>query len=354
VITQLRSLRHRRRIAGLVAVTAVAAASLAASSASLAAVTIGEDTTLTPTNGAGCAHADPGQVCTYAQIQHPDRSYAAPSDGVIVRWRVRGDSGRRQFTLRVLRPNGDGTFTGAGTSEPKTVVPNVENVFEARMPISQGDFIGVDVPNDDITCEPDGCTPPIRPSLAVRPVAGAISYVWSHRLQDGQTRVPTGVLANDLALLYNADIEADCDSDGFGDETQDPDTSSCPESAAETPPESQAGPKADGTLTIDANKGKVEKGRKVTLSGQLDVPSNESCEPGRQVQIQRRLKSEDDSKFATLTTVQTDATGNYSLNVKVKKTYFYRAVVAETDACDDETSNSQKVRVQKKKAAQEA
>jgi hypothetical protein len=30
-----------------------------------------------------------------------------------------------------------------------------------------------------------------------------------------------------------------------------------------------------------------------------------------------------------------------------------RAVVYETDACDDETSNSQKVRVQKK-AAQEA
>jgi hypothetical protein len=113
-------------------------------------------------------------------------------------------------------------------------------------------------------------------------------------------------------------------------------------------------PKADGTLTIDANKGKVEKGRKVLLSGQLDVAANESCEQNRQIQIQRRLKSEDDSKFATFQTVNTDATGNYSLKVKVKKTNFYRAVVAETDACDDETSNSQKVRVQKKKAAQEA
>jgi hypothetical protein len=112
--------------------------------------------------------------------------------------------------------------------------------------------------------------------------------------------------------------------------------------------------KADGTLTIDANKGKVEKGRKVTLTGQLDVASNESCEQNRQIQIQRRLKSEDDSKFATFQTISTDAAGNYSLKVKVKKTYFYRAVVAETDACDDETSSSQKVRVQKKKAAQEA
>jgi hypothetical protein len=92
----------------------------------------------------------------------------------------------------------------------------------------------------------------------------------------------------------------------------------------------------------------------VTLSGQLDVASNESCEPGRQIQIQRRLKSQDDSKFATFESVTTDATGNFSTKEKVRKTYFYRAVVGENDACDDETSNSQKVRVQKKKAAQEA
>jgi hypothetical protein len=119
-------------------------------------------------------------------------------------------------------------------------------------------------------------------------------------------------------------------------------------------PEPEPQPKADGTLTIDANKGKVETGRKVTLSGQLDFAANEACEPGRQIQIQRRLKSEDDSKFAAFQTVQTDATGNYSTKVKVKKTYFYRAVVAENDACDGETSNSQMVRVQKRKAAQEA
>jgi hypothetical protein len=50
----------------------------------------------------------------------------------------------------------------------------------------------------------------------------------------------------------------------------------------------------------------------------------------------------------------TDSAGNFSLKVKVKKTYFYRAVVGETDACDDELSNTQKVRVQKPKAAKEA
>jgi hypothetical protein len=160
-----------------------------------------------------------------------------------------------------------------------------------------------------------------------------------------------------IRLNISAVLEPDCDADGFGDETQDSELTgpNCSQPPVPQPqPEPQATSKADGTLTIDANKGKVEKGRKVTLTGQLDVTANESCEPNRQIQIQRRLKSEDDSKFATFATVNTDATGNYTLKTKVKKTYFYRAVVAETDACDDETSNSQKVRVQKRKAAQEA
>jgi hypothetical protein len=127
-----------------------------------------------------------------------------------------------------------------------------------------------------------------------------------------------------------------------------------PPAAPQPEPLSPSPNKADGTLTIDANKGKVEKGRKVTLTGQLDVAANESCEQNRSIQIQRRLKSEDDSKFQSFESVQTDAAGNYSLKVNVRKTYFYRAVISETDACDDETSNAQKVRVQKKKAAQEA
>ena len=113
-------------------------------------------------------------------------------------------------------------------------------------------------------------------------------------------------------------------------------------------------PKADGTLTIDANKGKVERGHKVTLSGQLDVPSNEGCERDRAIEIQRHRKSEDDSQFKTFETAQTDAAGNFSLRKKMRRTRVYRALVQENASCDDELSNTQKVRVQKKKAAQEA
>jgi len=121
-----------------------------------------------------------------------------------------------------------------------------------------------------------------------------------------------------------------------------------------TPPEGPAEGKTDGTLTIDANKGKVEKGRKVTLNGQYDTPSNESCEPGRTVEIQRKKKGAPDSAFTTFATLQTDNAGNYEIRKRVRKTRVYRAFVQETGACDDELSNTQKVRVQKPRPAQEA
>jgi hypothetical protein len=73
------------------------------------------------------------------------------------------------------------------------------------------------------------------------------------------------------------------------------------------------------------------------------------------IEMQRRLQSEDDSKFATFYLVNPDdATGNWTLKTKVKKTSVYRGVIAENPSCAQEISNSQKVRVQKKKAAQEA
>jgi hypothetical protein len=113
--------------------------------------------------------------------------------------------------------------------------------------------------------------------------------------------------------------------------------------------------KADRTLTLDANKGKVEKGRKVRLTGQIDAPASEAaCEPNQTVELQRKAKRAPDTAFSTFDSVQTDAAGNFADKVKVKKTRIYRAQVQETEACDDELSNTQKVRVQKPNAAKEA
>jgi hypothetical protein len=242
--------------------------------------------------------------------------------------------------LLVWRPTADPTmFVLVAKSDVATFSVGALNEFETRLVIQAGDVLGIRTVAVGMACHyPGASTSDVVRADTVAPTEPAV----------GSTVTLNDAIIPTRRLNAAATLEPDCDADGFGDETQDfePTGPSCPQPAPT--------PKADGTLTIDANKGKVEKGRKVLLSGQLDVASNESCEQNRQIQTQRRLKSEDDSKFATFQTVNTDATGNYSLKVKVKKTNFYRAVVAETDACDDETSNSQKVRVQKKKAAQEA
>jgi hypothetical protein len=92
----------------------------------------------------------------------------------------------------------------------------------------------------------------------------------------------------------------------------------------------------------------VEKGKKVLLSGQLDAPGNEAaCESNLAVELQRKKPSQ--PAFTTLEQLGTDAAGNFSTKEKVKKTFEYRAQVAETDACLGQTSNTEKVKVKKPK-----
>ena len=129
--------------------------------------------------------------------------------------------------------------------------------------------------------------------------------------------------------------------------------SSPPEPPVEPEPQPQAA-RADGTLTIDASKGKVKKGRNVTLSGRYDVTANETCERSREIELQRRLKSDSDAAFKTFRVVVTDDAGNYSAKQRVRKTWVFRALVQENASCVGELSNAQKVRAKKKSARREA
>lgn len=114
-----------------------------------------------------------------------------------------------------------------------------------------------------------------------------------------------------------------------------------------TPAEPQPQPKADRTLSLDANKSKVKKGKKVTLSGHLDAPGNEAaCESRQTVEIQRKKPSQ--STFAAFDSVLTDAEGNYSSKEKAKKTFEYRTQVPETATCNNQVSDTEKVKVKKK------
>src|SRR5204862_4968131 len=49
--------------------------------------------------------------CTYLPFRGAGAAFVSPVDGAIVRRRIASDSGSAPVRLRVLRPNGNGTFT---------------------------------------------------------------------------------------------------------------------------------------------------------------------------------------------------------------------------------------------------
>jgi hypothetical protein len=318
--SRIRSVRRSAMAIGVV----VAAGSVIAPGPAGAATPIGE-TFAAPNN---CAE-------TSTNVQ-PE--YAAPFGGVITSWSFQAGSSPPDVKLKVARHQGGNFFMIVGESEGgfKSPTAGQLNVYtDVRIPVQAGDILGVARGAQDST---DSCW---------RARDGYTEYdAVSEDPAPGTTEEFAGPFPG-IQFNISAVLEPDCDSDGFGDETQDPDTSSC------NPTELPA--KADRTVTLDANKGKVEKGRKVRLTGQIDSPQNEAaCEPNQTVELQRKAKNDPDTAFTTFGALQTDQAGNFADKVKVKKTYIYRAQIQQTDACDDEVSNTQTVRVQKPSAANEA
>jgi uncharacterized repeat protein (TIGR01451 family) len=127
----------------------------------------------------------------------------APSDGVVVRWRVKSAStsapGAR---LRMLRPVGGGSYVTAGSSAVQTI-PSGTSTFSTRIPVNAGDVLGLDE----------------QTGAKVFGAATSAAYFFQPFLGD-TTQAPDNHL-NGRELLVNADIEPDADGDGYGDETQD-------------------------------------------------------------------------------------------------------------------------------------
>jgi len=313
--SRLRLVPRRRRFGVVLATAAIAASSVAAAPSASAATQIGETFAMS-FNFCG---AD-----TLLQSGSPGGQYAAPFAGVLTSWSFTAGPTPPQRKLKVARPAGGNSFTIVGESELKAPTPNALNSYPVRIAVHPGEVIGF-FQSTAGSCGARGSGPDY-----------SFHYVSGGDPAPGTTTVFAGPNSNtqwDIAAI----LEPDCDSDDFGDETQDADISSC-----------QPQPKAERTLILDAEKSKVKKGKKVTLAGQLDALGNEAaCEAGQTVELQRKKPSQ--TVFATVQQLQTTATGNFSAKAKIKKTYEYQAVVAESAECQPGVSNTEKVKVQKKK-----
>ena len=186
-----RRLSHR---ALLLAASAAVWALIVASSAQAATVTVGS-----PLTGSFTSTSSGGGPATWANtaLSDPGANVTSPINGTLVRWRVTGAFSGGPFRLRVLRPSGGGTYTGAGTSAPQTPSGTSTQAFTTNLPIQAGDLIGLDPAN---TTDTIGTNPSSDP--------GNIVSVWSPQLVDGGAARPAGGTFNPGNQLgFNADVQ---------------------------------------------------------------------------------------------------------------------------------------------------
>ena len=131
----------------------------------------------------------------------PENGTLATVSGVVVRWRVKAAAAARtSIALRVVRGN-----TAIAKSASQTLTAAGIATFPTRLSILAGDRLGIDALGDN-------------PPIAAFPGAGTVDR-WNPPLGSSETRARTD--QRPFELLLNADIEADADADGWGDETQD-------------------------------------------------------------------------------------------------------------------------------------
>jgi hypothetical protein len=212
--------------------------------------------------------APPGCACMEVQTAIGGVSTAAPSDGVVVRWRVlNAESG--PYTLRVVSflPGSSGGMYRAYRVLHSSATENVTapagplfskiSSFPTRLPIPAGAYLGL-----------GGRT------FGFQASGGGATYSQVENLGDGLATVGE---THSGTFLYDADIEPDVDGDGYGDVTQD----SCPTSAAvhegPCPVVSSAGEEATPT---PVGTGQAQAG-----TGQAPIAST-PADPAQSVRIE--------------------------------------------------------------------
>jgi hypothetical protein len=221
--------RRRGRLGPLLVAALAATAALLPAAAS-GSVRLGPDVTQPLPSGGfhfaalGC-QAGQYSPCAFINLRstNPDALVAAPTDGVVTSWSLRGGCCTDPQTVtRVLKigtfklGKHDG-FSGYGYAVPDLVGPSFElppgNQFTAdvpltlpaRMPISAGERVGIIAEN------------PISLS-----VYDTIPSVTSVSIANGQLYDGEGYgLVYAAAMAISAVVEPDADHDGYGDETQD-------------------------------------------------------------------------------------------------------------------------------------
>jgi hypothetical protein len=217
--------RHgrRRRLASLGGPFLAAAALLLLPAAAGAATTVGS--TFDPT-GAGFQCGD---NVWQLQTTSPSNAYVVPSAGVLTSWSFHAPSSQTPTALKLevgrttATPN---QFQVVGVSGNQSPADSTTPTYtDISIPVQAGDFLGMHTNGTNRDC-------------GALTAGYTATYLGSTDPSAGQ--FVTTAFTSGFRLDISASLEADCDGDGLGDETEDADTASC------NPPPPSATPAATG------------------------------------------------------------------------------------------------------------
>jgi RTX calcium-binding nonapeptide repeat (4 copies) len=242
-----RATMRRFSPAFLVPVVALAG-SLVGTSAASAVTQVGE------TFPGATGSCDTGTALQSSSPGSPPQ-YAAPSAGVITAWSFHATPiAPTLLKLKVARPAGGNTFTIVGESPPKSPAGGVLSTYtDVRIAVNPGDVVGfyVESASDDAEC--------------FRSAPGFGFHYGIDQPPGSTAEYIPSALSSQMSI--SAVLEADCDKDGFGDETQDSNLSSCAPGII---------PPASGTTTATC------KGKPATIVG-TDGNDVRIASPGQDV-----------------------------------------------------------------------
>ncbi|HVO53666.1 MAG TPA: hypothetical protein VMT37_04560 [Solirubrobacterales bacterium] len=109
-------------------------------------VTIGPEVHQLTSNSGTCGfeHASE-RPCAIVTNSVPGATMTSPCDGTVTRFRLKGFvRPANHYSLRVIRKNPDGSYTGTATSAPVAIATEGVNEYATDLPISAGEQIGID------------------------------------------------------------------------------------------------------------------------------------------------------------------------------------------------------------------
>jgi hypothetical protein len=119
----------------------VIASLLGCSAAGAATVTVGSPLTASFSEA---AVGTGGIIGINSTLGEPGAHATSPVDGAIIGWKLLGLGG--PFELRVLRPEGAGTFLAGAAAAPETLGTYGVGNFTTDLPIKAGELVGIEAP----------------------------------------------------------------------------------------------------------------------------------------------------------------------------------------------------------------